>query len=269
MKEFGGGFFLRGPFSFKISVHTCKCTHTHQLKQIQEVCPHFVNSLGLFFFLKVVPRVRMSHWPHNGATVTARPPLSSDSRRMPLWEGFWVALYSLHAEVLTPCVGPLTPHLLSPLMWLYWLWHTEHGDDDQTIKSPPPPSKGRAITVTNHSTGLLCCPSVCVWRARVVCACPQNVTIRKRWWTKSGGWNSSHPHHHLTPPPSDEYETEFSGFLTPAEATHTANPSLIMVKLSAERKRSGGSYDRAALLLADNCNSTLNSLNQPFQSVLS
>lgn len=201
MKEFGGGFFLRGPFSFKISVHTCKCTHTHQLKQIQEVCPHFVNSLGLFFFLKVVPRVRMSHWPHNGATVTARPPLSSDSRRMPLWEGFWVALYSLHAEVLTPCVGPLTPHLLSPLMWLYWLWHTEHGDDDQTIKSPPPPSKGRAITVTNHSTGLLCCPSVCVWRGRVVCACPQNVTIRKRWWTKSGGWNSSHPHHHLPPPP--------------------------------------------------------------------
>ena len=85
MKEFGGGGgFLRGPFSFKISVHTCKCTHTHQLKQIQEVCLHFVKIPGTFF-LKVVPRVRMSHWPHNGATVTARPPLSSDSRRMPLW----------------------------------------------------------------------------------------------------------------------------------------------------------------------------------------
>lgn len=53
-----------GLFSFKISVHTCKCAHTRQLKQIQEVCPHFfLKSLGLF---KVVPPVRMSHWPHNG-----------------------------------------------------------------------------------------------------------------------------------------------------------------------------------------------------------
>lgn len=183
MKEFGGVFFLRGPFSFKISVHTCKCTHTHQLKQIQEVCPHFVNSLGLFFFLKVVPRVRMSHWPHNGATVTARPPLSSDSRRMPLWEGFWVALYSLHAEVLTPCVGPLTPHLLSPLMWLYWLWHTEHGDDDQTIKSPPPPKEGPLESQTIP-------PGFCVARACVFGVHGLCVRVPKMWQYVSGGGRS-------------------------------------------------------------------------------
>lgn len=182
-RSFGGGFFLRGPFSFKISVHTCKCTHTHQLKQIQEVCPHFVNSLGLFFFLKVVPRVRMSHWPHNGATVTARPPLSSDSRRMPLWEGFWVALYSLHAEVLTPCVGPLTPHLLSPLMWLYWLWHTEHGDDDQTIKSPPPPKEGPLESQTIP-------PGFCVARACVFGVDGLCVRVPKMWQYVSGGGRS-------------------------------------------------------------------------------
>lgn len=52
-----------GLFSFEIRVRTCKCARTRQLKPIQEVCPHFLKSLGLF---KAVPRVRMSHWPHNG-----------------------------------------------------------------------------------------------------------------------------------------------------------------------------------------------------------
>lgn len=40
-----------GPFSFKISVNTCKCSHTHQLKQIQEVCPHFLKIPGTFLRL--------------------------------------------------------------------------------------------------------------------------------------------------------------------------------------------------------------------------
>ena len=137
-----GGFW--GVHSHSKSVYTNANAHIHiSWSKSKRFVPTLWNPWDFFFFfffffLKVVPRVRMSHWPYNGATVTARPPLSSDSRRMPLWEGFWVALYSLHAEVLTPCVGPLTPHLPSLLMWLYWLWHTEHGDDDQTIKSPPP-----------------------------------------------------------------------------------------------------------------------------------
>ncbi len=100
---------------------------------------------------------------------------------MPLWEGS-VTLYSLHVEVLTPCVGPLTPHLLSPLMWLYWLWHTEHGDDDQTIKSAP---KGRTIRVTNHFTGFVCL-SVCVYVCTGLCMF-QNVRIHKQWWTSEAG----------------------------------------------------------------------------------
>lgn len=119
---------------------------------------------------------------------------------MPLWEGL-DALYSLHAGVLTPCVGPLTPHLLSPLMWLYWLWHTEHGDDDQTIKSTP---KGRAIRVTNHST-LFVCSDMCV----CVCMCTKlcvllNVTIRSNSeQVRRVKWYSPH-----LPPPAYEYETE-------------------------------------------------------------
>lgn len=99
-----GFFFVSFLFLF-CSVLTCKS-----------------GRFGPIFFpkkkKKVVPQLRMSRWPHNGSTVTARPWRGSDTGRMPLWEGS-TALYSLRAEVLTPCVGPLTPHLPSPLMWLY------------------------------------------------------------------------------------------------------------------------------------------------------
>ena len=86
MKEFGGG----GGVSEGSILIQNQCTHM----QMHTYTSAEANPGGLsplcenpwdFFFLKVVPRVRMSHWPHNGATVTARPPLSSDSRRMPLW----------------------------------------------------------------------------------------------------------------------------------------------------------------------------------------
>lgn len=122
--------------------------------------------------LKVVPWVRMSHWPHNGPQwqpVLRRALIAGECHSGRVL----VALYSLHAEVLTPCVGPLTPHLLSPLMWLYWLWHTEHGDDDQTIKSAP---IGKAIRVTNQSLDLVS-PTVCV----CVCACARACACSKVW----------------------------------------------------------------------------------------
>lgn len=144
----------------------------------------------------------MSHKASQWATVMACPLWNSDSRRMPLWEGL-VALYSLHAKVLTPCVGPLTPHLLSPLMWLYWLWHTEHGDDDQTIKSAP---KGRAIRVRNHSTGFV---SLCLYVHRLV-----RVLKCDNTQASHGGHERRvkflSPHH---PPSAHEYETELLGFL--------------------------------------------------------
>lgn len=113
------------------------------------------------------------------ATATARPLWTSDSRRMPQWEGL-ITLYSFHTEVLTHCVGPLTPHLLSPLMWLYWLWHTGHGDDDQTIESAP---RGRAIRVANHSTGFVClsvCVSVCMGFKRVT-KCYSASAVVDKW----------------------------------------------------------------------------------------
>ena len=138
-------------------------------------------------FLKVVPQIRMSHWPHNGPQwqpVLRRALIAGECHSGRVLD----ILYSLHAEVLTPCVGPLTPHLLSPLMWLYWLWHTEHGDDDQTIKTSP---KGRAIRVTNHSTGFVClsvCVCVHVHEFVHVPKCDNTQAIVDKW----GGWNSSH-----------------------------------------------------------------------------
>ena len=231
------GFALRGwaYSNLKSGVHICKYTHTHthtqtrthtQLKRIQEVCPNFLKSLRFSF--KVVPWVRMSHWPHNGPQwqpVLRGAVIAGECHSGRVLD----ALYSLHAKVLTPCVSPLTPHLLSPLMWLYWLWHTEHGDDDQTIKSSP---KGRAIRVTNHSTGFVC-PCMCVCTR--ICACS------KVWqYTSNSGQvrrvKFLSPHH---PPSPHEYETALS-FLIGTKATrdtgHCKKQSLILVKLSGDQE---------------------------------
>lgn len=94
------------------------------------------------------------------------------------------------------------------------------------------------------------CVSVC---ARRLCAFP------KVWqYTRSSGGQVRRvkflsPHH---PPSAHEYETE-------STTRRQTNTSLVL-KLSGEPTRSRGSYDFMALLLANNCNSTLNSLKQPF-----
>lgn len=45
----GYGFGLQLIYSNLKLVHTdANCTHTQQLKQIQEICSHFLKSLGLF-----------------------------------------------------------------------------------------------------------------------------------------------------------------------------------------------------------------------------
>lgn len=114
----GGSGFLAAVCA--VLIQKSLCTHanvpaTGQLKQIQEVCPLLSENPSDFFFQRVVPPSQNESLASQWAGVTGRPPWSSDSGRTPLW----AALYSPHAEVLTPCVGPLTPHLLSPLMWLY------------------------------------------------------------------------------------------------------------------------------------------------------
>lgn len=177
MKEMDLGYSLA--YSNSKSEYTYANAHIHiSWSTSKRFVPTFWNP---WVFLKVVPWVRMSHWPHNGPQwqpVLRRALIAGECHSGRVLD----ALYSLHAEVLTPCVGPLTPHLLSPLMWLYWLWHTEHRDDDQTIKSAP---IGRAIRVTNHTHDLVSL-SVCV-HVHGLCA-------RSKVWQaivdKWGGWNS-------------------------------------------------------------------------------
>ena len=87
------------------------------------------------------------------------------------------------------CRPPLTPHLLSSLMWLYWLWHTEHGDDDQTIKSPPPPKKKEGpLESQTIPTGFVLPERVCV-------------RVPKMWQYISSGGRSEIPLTHTTASP--------------------------------------------------------------------
>lgn len=106
-------------FSNSKWLHTHANTHTHTSAEADPggvffSAPTTFQILGTL--LRLVPELRMSHWRSQRATVTAGALEIAAECHSGRGLG---ALYSLYAKVLTPCVGPLTPHLMPSLMWLY------------------------------------------------------------------------------------------------------------------------------------------------------